>query len=365
VENLISQSQPSVLVSDGFLTYPHLNGFYAGGTRLIACRWNGELWSLFSLEIESGRETEVYRIDRRGDQEAGGNITPMWDVAFEAGVLVFKQQNALWLLDLQRGGEPELLYRPAAGASVNLLASITRDGKRVIFEQVEGDWHSGHSIDVETGEVTTLVRENRWLDHFQPCPHDENWILYCHQTWGKPEYPIIGCPAYFYHPQLAPEGKRAFEVQDQSQGAARLVHTTHDRWAFHETCYVTIVYPNSPGGPHGLWQVWPDERAPRLVSYGAHDWHCDISRDGKWAVVDSQGLYNWDESVIDDLRGNSDIILIEMATGKRQFLARTQWGGPQHPHPIFTPDGSAVLFHRSETTPNGLPQSEVLRAPIR
>lgn len=42
----------------------------------------------------------------------------------------------------------------------------------------------------------------------------------------------------------------------------------------------------------------------------------------------------------------SDVMLVDIATGARTLLARTAADRhPRHPHPVFTPDGTAVLHN--------------------
>jgi hypothetical protein len=369
----MNTNRPELFCPDAFLTYPHQNGFFGAGNRVVVCRAEERRWTLFAVDLQTGIRIPLCHIDRAGDTDIGGNQTPMWDVAFEAERLVFKQQNALWLLDIRDAltrtpGTPTRIYTPPAGATVNLLASISHDGRTVVFKQesdVEGPFHegnhSGNRLDVATGEVHTFLRTRWWSDHFQPCPHNEEWIGYGRQTWGTPAYNEPGEIMWAWHPEHAPEGRCLFDQFAASRVPGKPLFTTHDRWAFHETCLLTVVYPGSPGGPRGLWQVWPDgRRPPRLVSEGDRDWHCDISRDGHFAVVDTNPVYDWPGCPWDGEPGNSDIILIDMQTGERRFLARTAWGGGQHPHPVFTPDGRAVLYHRSAVDTDGRGRADIM-----
>jgi Tol biopolymer transport system component len=96
------------------------------------------------------------------------------------------------------------------------------------------------------------------------------------------------------------------------------------------------------------------------VSEGDRDWHCDISRNGRRAVVDTNPVYEWPGAPWDAAPGNSDIVVVDMESGRRTFLARTSWSGRQHPHPVFTPDGAAVLFHRSDAGGG----ADILRADV-
>jgi glycosyltransferase involved in cell wall biosynthesis len=352
-----------VFCPDAHLTYPHLNAFYDGGRRMVAARRDGETWSLLGIDLRDGSVQVLAPIDRGGDRELGGDAIPTFDVALDAGILVLKQQGAIWKLDLNGGAGYERIYQPAPGTRVNLKVCITHAGDKVLLTEDHDDGsYSAKWLQLSDGREEEIVRHDWWADHFQPCPHDESWVGYGKQTWGTPAYNQPGEIMWAWHREQAPQGRCIFDQFAVSQVPGKPLFTTHDRWAFHETCLVCIVYPASPGGPRGLYQVWPDGRA-RCVSDGDQDWHCDISRDGRWAVIDTSGVYGWNAPSIDALPGNSDIILIDMQSGQRHFLARTTWGGPQHPHPIFTPDGRRVLFHRS-TYDDGIIRSDVMVAEV-
>lgn len=45
----------------------------------------------------------------------------------------------------------------------------------------------------------------------------------------------------------------------------------------------------------------------------------------------------------------SDVMLVDIATGARTLLAGTAADRhPRHPHPVFTPDGTAVLHNHGD-----------------
>ncbi|WP_405718467.1 hypothetical protein [Streptomyces sp. NBC_00046] len=79
------------------------------------------------------------------------------------------------------------------------------------------------------------------------------------------------------------------------------------------------------------------------------DRHCDISRDGRRAVVDTTGPFDAPGRGWQDAGQVSDVVLVDMATGARTPLARTEADRhPRHPHPVFTPDGTAVLYNHGD-----------------
>ncbi|MDR2675915.1 MAG: hypothetical protein LBC18_13875, partial [Opitutaceae bacterium] len=109
----------------------------------------------------------------------------------------------------------------------------------------------------------------------------------------------------------------------------------HEVALFHRLGALTIVFPNSPGRPTGLYEINFDGTfrcaSPDTVRT---DWHCNPSRDGRWAVVDTQET------------GVSHLYAVNLATGARRLLCRTSYTAhPWHPHPHISPDGKWVVFN--------------------
>ena len=64
-------------------------------------------------------------------------------------------------------------------------------------------------------------------------------------------------------------------------------------------------------------------------------WHCNASRDNKWAAGDTFGGNVW---------------LVNVQTGERHWLASDTKMKPDHAHPSFSPDGTKVLFQSGHFT---------------
>jgi hypothetical protein len=113
----------------------------------------------------------------------------------------------------------------------------------------------------------------------------------------------------------------------------------------HDRSVLAIAYGVSPEGPRGLYEVFFSGRPARLISQGDRDWHCNLSPDGGWAVVDTTGPHDLPGRGWENAEGRSDVLLVEMATGRRELLAHTTLTKhPWHPHPVFTPDGRGVVY---------------------
>lgn len=262
-------------------------------------------------------------------------------VAEEANLAVTVVENSVWIYDLNQPGKSRKLFSAPVGYFLHGLPGITSKGDRVVVVAQQTGHSVGWLIDVESGEGHPFIEQNWMADHFHFCPHDENWIGFSHEgacdtvpdrMWG-------------WHPTLAPEGKCIFN--QQSDDPQHPLCVGHERWCFHETFALVVAYGESVVGPRGLYEIFPDGRPARLVSQGDRDWHCNVSRDGRWAVVDTAGPHDMPGKGWEGVNGESDIVLVEMKSGARTFLAHSRSGkGQAHPHPVFSPDGRWIYFNK-------------------
>ncbi|MER5365648.1 hypothetical protein [Streptomyces sp. NPDC002722] len=180
-----------------------------------------------------------------------------------------------------------------------------------------------------------------WRSHQFHSPYDESWLTFAHEGPSRE----IPDRIWARHPVRAPEGRCVF---DQAAEGGTLA-VGHERWMFHDLGALVCAYGESEAGPRGLYALHPDGRPARLVSAGERDWHCDISRDGRRAVVDTSGPLDAPGRGWQNAGQVSDVVLVDMATGARTLLARTAADRhPRHPHPVFTPDGTAVLHNHGD-----------------
>ena len=75
----------------------------------------------------------------------------------------------------------------------------------------------------------------------------------------------------------------------------------------------------------------------RLVQAADNYSHCNVRRDGRYAVVDT---------------GGGGVVLIDLAGRARpRQLADTGFAPhPRHPHPHFTPDGTKVIYNDTDAS---------------
>lgn len=323
--------------ADTYLTYPHCNGFLADGTAVLGRFEEGGV-SLWHANLETGTlERLTQPRPRHQPGTAGGEECVWFDVAPEAGLLVFVAENTIWLLDLHKpGAKPDPIYQPSGGRQLYGIADIRADGSKVLagFDGRTG----GEVIEVDTatGSHRTLFTTHWWSGHYMYLPADETWVGFCHEGWQEPD--LVYDRVWVWHPEHAPQGRCVFD-QSAPEYAGNLL-VGHEAWAYHDLTAFCVAYPHSPGSPRGLYQVFADGRPPVCARASDNYWHCGFSRDGNWAVVDTAGPHDG----IPAGDGVTDIVLIELGSGKETTLYRSHMGPRHcHPHPVFSPQSQWIL----------------------
>ena len=308
-------------------TYPHANGFADGGRSIVLGQRVGTAASLWKIDLATRQETCV--------AEFTTSQKELWfDIAADASVLVTVADNVVWLIDLT-SGETRPVYCDAGPRELYAIPSIRRDGQVVVVGHHGDTRHGVLRIDVASGEAKPIV-EHAWLTgHPHLMPHDPAWISYCHE--GRTD--TIPDRMWAWHPEHAPQGRRLWD-----HGALNLC-VGHEVASRHAASVLAVTYGVSPGTPRGLYEIFVDGRPPRLISEGNRDLHGNFSPDGRLAVVDTSGPHDEPGKGWENANGRSDILLIDCATGRRKLLARTAiTSHPWHPHPVFTPDGMAIVY---------------------
>jgi hypothetical protein len=322
------------------LTYPHTNGFTPDGRAVIIARLDGETVSFWQYSLENRQKSLVAEV---AWDETAGRQALFFDVALQAPRMAVFDYEKVLIYDLDA---PQKLLREIAAPSGSSfqLGSMAPDGSKVVVGMNHNvapgadntqQFQSGitrHEIaefDLETGAKRSILERDWWTNHVQLSPFDSSWIGFCHE--GSTSIPDR---VWAFHPQKMPQGKLVFD-QNLQNGEPQL-YTGHEIWSHDKLSIYTVVFHSSPGGPKGVYEVFLDGREPRLVTQGAYDWHAAPSRDGKWAVLDTNGPHN------------PELFLVNTQTGERVQIAQIgpdNWKHPYHPHPVFTPDGRFVLWN--------------------
>ncbi|MDR1281514.1 MAG: hypothetical protein LBK99_11915 [Opitutaceae bacterium] len=322
-----------------YFVYPHSNGFLADG-RLVLSQQDGKLTHFFLFDPASGSVTPGGTLP---NVRLYGGISP-------GGLLVTTVNNCVVVMDLMRGEiSSRLLYEaprpwrmgmPGFSPDGNvymdfhIYAPPARNEMRLL--RVDGDNSNG-------GEV--VLKKDWLLNHVHRSEIDPGWILFSHEGRGVTDR------MWAWHASLAPEGRPVFEQKD---AGGQVFYVGHELLMHHKLAALAVVFGSSPGKPRGLYEIdiagaaAGHESTARLVSEGLRDWHCNISRDGRWAVVDTMGASDeaggppagWSKD-----GGVSDVVAVDIRTGARRFLCRTSLlnSHPWHPHPHISPDNRWVI----------------------
>jgi len=326
-----------------YLGYPHSNGFADDGASVVLGQIEETTVSLWKMHRASKEQTLLGRfpIDKKPP-----NKLIWFDVARDANRMIASVNQSILLFDLNKSALPLEVFQAPRDWVLDQLLSITADGQRMVISMRHGmqQLYRGLLVDLQSGQIRTIVERPWYANHFHFSPFDPDWIGYAHE--GPTEK--IPDRTWVWHAEKAPQGKCVF---DQASDDPQLkLCVGHERWTHHDVSAVTIAYGVSPVGPRGLYEVFADDRPARLVSAGDRDFHCDITRDGRWAVLDTTGPHDAPGKGWDNAADVSDIFIVDMKTGRRQFLARSHLNlHPRHAHPVFSPDGATIYYNEAES----------------
>jgi len=334
-----------------YLNYPHNNGFW--GDQLTLGRYGEGIFEIAAAPVAGGLPKTLARWPLEESFVKPPFSAPYWDLAKNR--LVACVGKDLYSLDLGApGAKPDCIFT-GSWKEPTSIPNLHPDGDRVLVHGRRADQSTDAlELDARTGAVLRRWNYPWWANHFHYVPADPMWIAYCHE--GPTE--TVPDRVWIMHPQKAPGGRCVFDQASEKAGAPLCVG--HERWGHHEVMGVAPAYGVSPAGPRGLYAVYADGRPARLLSPGERDWHADIRRDGKFALVDTTGPQDAPGRGWENAAGVSDILLVDMASGVRRPLARTGIGPrhPAHPHPVFSPDGRMCWYNAfadGQGTATGIP----------
>lgn len=340
----------------GYATYPHHNGFLDQGRHLVVRkRITGSADTtnhLHLCHLESGELTPL-PAGPHGRRIIGG----YWDIHYASGLLIQAESQSqaqadgvaprVWALDVQEflttgSATWEVVWQiPAAIGGIKYAddsASINRYATKLAVSvlcgpadnpAIPGDQHSKVvEIDLASGAWDVRVDQQKLLNHVHFSPNDPEWIIFSREgdstlhkerVWG-------------YHPVHQPTGAN---IVPQLLADGTVLRLSHERAAWDSNSVVVVDYEAG----HKLWRGFFDGSEPELLATGNFV-HCDISRDGRYVVVDDGGRPAGKLQLVDLASDNALTVLVDPAY---QGSAH-----PRHAHPIFSPDGRYVLWNESD-----------------
>lgn len=345
-----------------WFAYPHTNAFTADGRAMVLGRFDGTRTLLLRRDLHDGREVELAAFPAAGPAP----VVRWYDLSLRSDRLATVVDDRIMVADLAGDGVFREVHRGIDGWSVHILPSISTDGSRLVVAETRQDG-SVHGLTrvrelvLASGTWTDCFTATFHVGHVHYCPGDEGWIAYCHEG----DTTRIPDRMWAWHRTLAPHGRCVFDQASSVAGSPLCVG--HERWCWHAASAVTVAYGVSPHGPRGIYEV-PAFGPARLVSGGDRDWHVNVSRDGRTAILDTTGSLDCSGAGWANSDGRSDVVLVDMASGARTWLARTHEAGlrfgqprnhPWHPHPHLGPDGRLAVFN--DFTADAAPAVSLIR----
>lgn len=175
----------------GSVVYFHYNPFSPDSRfAVINDQFKGKWRKLYRFDFQT-LEAKPLVTDR---------VTQNQVVAENSGNVYYLADDAAWVVQIS-GGEPRKLcdlpsrWSPGIGFTVNsdetLLAGGSTDLEPVEAGKMSADaFRNGpnvlYTIDIKTGEIKVIHRDNAWFGHIQFSPTDPDLLMFCHEgNWEK------------------------------------------------------------------------------------------------------------------------------------------------------------------------------------
>lgn len=323
--------------ANSYYTYSHSNAFLPDGHTFVAAQSEGVKTRFIAVDPAKNIQTPVGEVE---------NIRMFYSISNNGLLAFITNDMKLEVLDITKPGMlPKVVAQAPESWRYSQSPDISADGHQITVDRHEYTAHR-HIIsvyNVETGKER-IVTEKSWLaNHACFFPSDNDWIMFVHSgnTPQEIKDSQIEGRIWAWNEEKLPEGKMLFTQKDES----RVLSTTHPIPMYHKRSILFVMDPESVGMAPGLYEV-NTEGEYRCVSPSDYDLHCNISRDGRLAVVDTRKMVN-EPSIARPKTSSriSDIVLVNMANGKRLFLYRsTMKSHPYHVHPHISPDGRWIVF---------------------
>jgi hypothetical protein len=328
-----------------FFTYPHSNGFLSNEVCVIAQPGsdpNAPGVDYLSFNLVNGATTFLKHV--RGSRG-------YYSIS-ENGLMLLTQEHGALLIDL-RGNADDREILSSADWKVHADCDISPDGTKALVTRSHYSDPLKHRIDVidiKSGHLQ-IIEEADWIiDHGHFSPFAPSWVCFCdgerravHRVW-----------IYDQNQNSAPR-----TIFDQTEGQRLLFDIGHERAMYSKPALLVVAYGDSTTAARGLYEADFDGHV-RLISASNRDFHCNVSRDGRWAVVSLQGRANLSAAKVDvSIRpdptwletgmgfADSDVLVVNMESGARRFLYRgtnATKGQPYEVQPAISPDGRWVLL---------------------
>jgi hypothetical protein len=331
-----------------YFAYTHANAFLPDGCTHVLARVENEGLTYLSFNPVDGGTRQLGSIK-------GADM--YYSLSDDGRTMAVTNGSAILGWDVGSTTPPRDLFRVPAGEENKWglnVSDISPDGKSVVamlrhrgtpYKTLPDGRSFQYQLlkhDIAAARTDIAMEAGWWLNHMHFSPFDPRWVSLAHEG----DADKVPDRLWAWHEKEAPEGRMLFKQTDTD---GQPLYVGHERSCFHKPSCIFIAFGGSPGNPTGLYEV-DFQGESRLVSEGLRDWHCNISRDGRWAVVDTTGPHDAPGRGWENAGSTSDILIVNTRTGKRAFVHRSsQTRHPYHPHPHISPDQRWIVFNDAKS----------------
>lgn len=307
------------VTDDGYST-----GFLANrSNKLFVTKSSREEWAMYSLDLDKlfadANANKTKPIEKY--LKLCGKF-PMNDVAMGSpGSYCISSEDDYAYITVRRQGTPEEI------AAMEAKAFKPRDDQPVKTRQ---SLSGIRKMNLKTGKVSFVVNCDFSVGHIQCSRFHDDEIVFCCETGGDAD-------------------QRMWYVKADGSEFKPLYNETPLDWVTHETFGTEdYVYFNVLGWQerlrkqaNGIFRInlrtndvdclgnveMDKDRETQLVGRGF--WHCNSTRDNRYACGDTFGGSIW---------------IVDVATGHKYQIASGTRMVPDHAQPFFSPDGTKLCF---------------------
>lgn len=196
------------------------------------------------------------------------------------------------------------------------------------------------SINLTTGERTTIFEDNNWMGHPLYRPFDDNTVAFCHEG----PHDLIKTRMWL----VDENGNNLRKVYDQADNES----CTHEFWVPDGSKMIFVSYLRGESDRF-IYSVDPESLAFKRETQMPPCSHLMSNYDGSLVVGDgSDTPVDVADNSGHELVNDPNLYLFDLEAGSQRPICQhnTSWevldGSRQvnHPHPSFTPNEKAVLY---------------------
>lgn len=308
-----------------------MGGIYLANksNRMFISRKQEGKWNLYVMNLDKFfADVKQQKVGRPADYEDLIGTFPQ-EMGRPGGFAVDCNDDYAYIT-VERDGTPEELermkknaFRPESDQPIKIQPTLCGIRK----------------MNLATGKVEKVLDTEFKVGHIQTSRFTPGEIVFCNETGGDAHQRMWFCTA---------DGSVFKPLYKETA----LDWVTHETFASKDYVYFNILgfQPRLRKQANGILRInlrtddvellgqvemEKDRQAIDGQLVGRGFWHCNASRDDRWAAGDTFGGNVW---------------LIDVQTGERHWLVSNTKMRPDHAHPSFSPDCTKVLFQSGHFT---------------